>query len=94
MKSTDYHKNYGDGTEIQPGSRLLYVVSEKMEGYNGLKVSLRFERHSSTHVFPELRDCVIFNEGDSAQEVISYLQGLVDRLQKMCVNKLRRKPNE
>lgn len=89
MKTTDYFKHYGPGPDIQPGSRLLYVISDPTFDYrNATKITLNFERHSSKVIFQELRDFIIFSKGDTAQEVIKALRGLADRLNKTCVLKV------
>ena len=79
------------GDPLRPTAEVVYVVSEKMDSWNAIKVSLRFRRYNSLAIFPDLRDCIIFSEGDSAEEVIKYLRGLADRLQKTCINKLKEK---
>lgn len=83
------HKLYSKlAWEQKAGSKLLHVVSEKVDRYLAIKVSLRFERHSSKAIFQDLRDFIAFSEGDSAQEVIRALRGLADRLEKTCVLKV------
>lgn len=82
MKSTDL----GPQSEIEPGSRLTYINSEKVEYKHAINISLNFARWNKESMFLDLRDAITFTEMESATDVIRHLRGLADRLEKNCVD--------